>query len=61
MTKSETREVQKIIEYGQALGIDYMARAMSALYRAARTSKSKRDIVAATYPWKVWTSKEWIV
>lgn len=61
MTKSEQREVALIIQHGQTLGIDYMARAFSALYRAARTTKSQRDIVAATYPWKVWTSKEWIV
>ena len=42
MNKSETREVAKTIQYGQTLGADYMARALSALYRAARTGASIR-------------------
>ena len=45
MTKSETREIAKTIEYGQTLGIDYMARALSSLIRAARTTKSQREIL----------------
>jgi hypothetical protein len=44
MTKSETREVQKIIVYGKTLGADYVARGLSALYRAARTAKTQREI-----------------
>ena len=41
MTKSETREVQKIQQFHAAgLGADYVARALSALIRAARTNKS---------------------
>jgi hypothetical protein len=45
MTKSETREATLTIKYGQTLGVDYMARALSALYRAARSAKSQRDIL----------------
>jgi hypothetical protein len=41
MNKSETREVQKIQHFHAAgLGADYVARALSALIRAARTNKS---------------------
>ena len=61
MTKSETREVQKTLQHGAILGLDYVARSLSALHRAAMSTKSKRDIayVAATYG--VHLSKEWIV
>tara|TARA_R110000868_G_scaffold345034_1_gene606128 strand:+ start:323 stop:544 length:222 start_codon:yes stop_codon:yes gene_type:complete len=41
MTKSETREVARIVQFCAAgLGADYAARALSALIRAARTNKS---------------------
>ena len=45
MTKSEIREVQKIKQYHAAgLGLDFCARALSALIRAARTNKSKIEL-----------------
>ncbi len=41
MNKSEIREVQKIQQFHAAgLGADFVARALSALIRAARTNKS---------------------
>lgn len=41
MNKSEIREVQKIQQFRAAgLGDDYVARALSALIRAARSNKS---------------------
>ena len=41
MNKSEIREVQKIQQfYAAGLGADFVARALSALIRAARTNKS---------------------
>jgi hypothetical protein len=41
MNKSEIREVTKIAQYRAAgLGPDFVARALSALIRAARTKKS---------------------
>lgn len=61
MTKSETREVQKIVDHGPILGLDYMARALSALYRAARTTKSQREIVAIAYRYRAHNSSEWII
>ena len=61
MTKSETREVAKTIQHGQTLGADYMARALSALYRAARTTKSQHEILAVALAYSVVSSSEFIV
>lgn len=45
MTKSEKFELNKIVQYHTAgLGIDYVARAISAMIRAARSSKSKAEL-----------------
>lgn len=41
MNKSETRELSKIeAMHAAGLGLDFVARALSALIRAARTTKS---------------------
>lgn len=45
MTKSETREVAKIkAMHAAGLGLDFCARALSALIRAARTNASKIEL-----------------
>ena len=45
MTKSEFLEVQKIKQYHAAgLGVDYVARALSALIRSARNNRSKIEL-----------------
>ena len=47
MTKSEIRELQIITKYSAAgLGPDYVARAISALIRAARSQKSAEALRA---------------
>jgi hypothetical protein len=47
MTKSETREVLLTIKYFEAgLGADYLARALSSLIRAARSTKSHNELMA---------------
>jgi hypothetical protein len=61
MTQTETREVAKAIQYGQTLGADYMARALSALYRAARTTKSQNAILAVALAYSVVSNDEFIV
>ena len=61
MTKSETREVAKTIQYGQTLGTDYMARALSALYRAARSAKSQNEILAIALVYGVVSNNEFII
>jgi hypothetical protein len=45
MNKSETREIQKIKSmHAAGLGLDFCARAISALIRSARTNKSKIEL-----------------
>ena len=61
MTKSETREVAKTIQYSQTLGADYMARAWSALYRSARTTKSQNEILVIALAYSVVSNDEFIV
>jgi hypothetical protein len=62
MTKSETREVSKAISYTAAgLGPDYLARALSGLYRAARTTKSQNEIMAIALSYGVVSNDEFIV
>jgi hypothetical protein len=62
MTKSESREVQRSITYAAAgLGADYLARALSALYRAARSTKSQNEIMALAHAHNVASNPEFIV
>jgi hypothetical protein len=61
MTKSENREISLTIKFGQTLGADYMARALSALYRGARTTKSQNAILAIALAYGVVSSSEFIV
>ena len=61
MTKSEQFEISKTIKFGQTLGTDYMARALSALYRAARSRKSQSEIMAVALAYGVVSSDEFIV
>ena len=61
MTKSEIRESTQAIAYGQTLGADYMARALSALYRSARSTKSQNEILALAVIYEVVTSDEFII
>jgi hypothetical protein len=62
MTKSETREILLCIKYFEAgLGADYLARALSSLYRAARSNKSKSEIMATAVAYSVTSNAEFIV
>ena len=61
MTKSESREVAKTLQHGAVLGASYMARALSALYRAARTTKSQNAILAIALAYGVVSNNEFIV
>ena len=46
MNKSELREITKIAQFRAAgLGADWVARALSALIRAARTNKSRTALL----------------
>ena len=50
MNKAQKREVDKllfaILLNGKTLGADYVARALSALIRSARTNKQKQELFA---------------
>ena len=62
MTKSEIREVSLSIKYTAAgLGPDYLARALSGLYRAARSTKSRNEIMAIALSYGVVSNPEFIV
>ena len=62
MTKSEIRELQIITKYSAAgLGPDYVARAISALIRAARSTKSQNEIMAIALSYGVVSHNEFIV
>jgi hypothetical protein len=62
MTKAETREISRAIRYSAAgLGQDYLARALSALYRAARTTKSQNEILALALAYSVVSNQEFII
>jgi hypothetical protein len=62
MTKSEIFEVRKITQYFAAgLGPDYLARALSALIRAARSAKSKREIMSHARELGITSHPEFII
>ena len=62
MTKSEIREVSLILKYTAAgLGPDYLARGLSALYRAARSTKSQNEIMAIALSYGVVSHSEFNV
>lgn len=62
MTKSESKEVAKSVQYSEAgLGKDYLARALSSLIRSARTTKSQNEILAIAKAHNVTTNPEFIV
>jgi hypothetical protein len=61
MTKSEAREIALCVKYSEAgLGPDYLARALSALYRAA-SAKSQREILELADVYGVASNPEFIV
>jgi hypothetical protein len=61
MTKSESKEIARSIQYSEAgLGKDYLARALSGLIRAARTTKSQNEIMAIAVAHGVTSNPEFI-
>ncbi len=60
MTKFQTREVQKTLQHGAVLGLDYVARSLSSLHRCAMSDKSKREIYEAAIRVRAHLSKDWI-
>ena len=61
MTKSESKEVAKSVQYSEAgLVKDYLARALSSLIRSARSSKSQNEIMAIAVAHGVTSNPEFI-
>jgi len=62
MTKSETREIALTLKYAAAgMGPDYLARVLSALHRAARSKKSKQEILAIAQSYGAISHPEFII
>ena len=62
MTKSESKEIARSIQYSEAgLGKDYLARALSSLIRSARTTKSQNEILAIAVAHGITSNPEFIV
>lgn len=59
MTKSEKREIAITLKM-QHFGANYVARALSALYRSARTTKSQNEIMAIALAYGVVNNPEFI-
>jgi hypothetical protein len=62
MTKSESKEIARSVQYSEAgLGKDYLARALSGLIRAARTTKSQNEILAIATAHGITSNPEFII
>ena len=61
MTKSQTRDVQQTLSNGATLGLDYVARSLSALHRCAMSDKARREIVEIAFRHRAHLSREWII
>lgn len=59
MTKSEKREIAITLKM-QHFGANYVARALSALYRSARSKKSQNEIMAIALAYDVVNNPEFI-
>ena len=62
MTKSEASEIKKAVQYFAAgLGLDYLARALSAIHRAARGQDTKRAVEALATEHGITQNPEFII
>jgi hypothetical protein len=61
LNKSQQNELAKIISYSAALGDDYMARGLSAMYRSARKTSQQDAILGVAMAFKVVSNPEFII
>jgi hypothetical protein len=61
MNKQQKREVAKILTMAPTLGLDFMARSISALVRCAMTDKSRRELIAIAAQYRAYLSNEWTI
>jgi hypothetical protein len=60
MTKQETKELAKTLAHGSVLGKDYMARSISAMIRAARTTKTQNELMTVAVEHRLTDNREFI-
>jgi len=62
MTKAETHEIEKSLQFAAAgMGPDYLARVLSALYRATRSKATKLEILVLAAEHNITNNPEFIV
>jgi hypothetical protein len=61
LTKSQQREVSRTVAHMSALGADFAARSLSALYRSARRESQQREILAIALAYSLVTNPEFII
>jgi hypothetical protein len=61
MNKSQLKQFEMIKAYAMTGNFDAVARGLSAMYRAAMTSKSKAAIIAAANELKIVNNPEFII
>jgi hypothetical protein len=61
LTKSQQREVNQTIQYLPVLGVDYAARVISALHRAAMRAAQQQELMSIARTFKLTQSPDWII
>jgi len=61
LTKSQQRDIAKILVNGASLGDDYIARGLSALYRSAMKTSQQNTILGLAIIYKVVSNPEFII
>ena len=60
LNKAQQRDIAKIIVYSAALGDDYLARGLSALYRSARKTSQQNTLLGLAIIYTVASNPEFI-
>jgi hypothetical protein len=61
LTKSQHRDIAKILVNGASLGDDYIARGLSALYRSAMKTSQQNTILGLAIIYKVASNPEFVI
>ena len=61
LTKSQHRDIAKILVNGASLGDEYIARGLSALYRSAMKTSQQNTILGLAIIYKVASNPEFII
>ena len=61
LNKSQQREISKVLAYAGDLGVDFVARSLSALYRSALKRSQQDEILAVAVAYGACSSNEFII